>query len=421
MAKSVKLIIYLIKEDINPSDFLKKKFDSFDVDDVGKFYTESSIVNKPSWLSTFFLSKLDESLFKVASSKGLFIVPVQIDGKDVYFVISFGSGRHMLNDDIVEERFGLRVTLNSIDASSIRSIEKSTFGAISKSSKEQLTKASTAKDFGIDVEQDLVRTLTGKSKVPKLGKTITGVDSLSISTRCDIKSIIDLLKICHRQYLSEDYQIDFDWIDKIQEIKIKSLISQLNSLLIDELNSKNFENIWMSVPEIIDWNDLAGFKYLPRQKEFSDDIYIDTFISSFETGIANLSQLKAKRVTAYSASHDAEMISWSAFKCLYGEFKVNNKQYILNYGKWYEIENNFVDAVNISYESIPLADIELPHYNHENEGDYNEKAAGENPDFLLMDKKNILHGGRGNKIEFCDIFTKKVNWFISNTMEHLLF
>jgi uncharacterized protein (TIGR04141 family) len=48
--------------------------------------------------------------------------------------------------------------------------------------------------------------------------------------------------------------------------------------------------------------------------------------------------------------------------------------------------------------------LNLPEYNHDNEGDYN-KAAADHIKALCLDRKNLPYGGGQSKIEFCDILT----------------
>lgn len=51
---------------------------------------------------------------------------------------------------------------------------------------------------------------------------------------------------------------------------------------------------------------------------------------------------------------------------------------------------------------------ELMEYNHETETAYNKALAASDPDrFVLLDAKNIAIGGRSNKIEFCDVYTRE--------------
>jgi uncharacterized protein (TIGR04141 family) len=48
---------------------------------------------------------------------------------------------------------------------------------VPKFSREQLSRGGIAADFGIDIEQDLIQAITGKSSDEKFGNTITGKNS----------------------------------------------------------------------------------------------------------------------------------------------------------------------------------------------------------------------------------------------------
>src|ERR1019366_610765 len=100
---------------------------------------------------------------------------------DQVFALPFGQGRYLLNLDKLEERFGLKVCLNSIDAAAIRSIDKRSFDALLTQSRVQTSKAAPIADFGLDVEQDLLRAATGTPVDKGLGERMSGLDSLSVS------------------------------------------------------------------------------------------------------------------------------------------------------------------------------------------------------------------------------------------------
>jgi uncharacterized protein (TIGR04141 family) len=57
-------------------------------------------------------------------------VPVTVKNRTMHFVIAFGVGRHLLKDGVIEERFGLKVVLNSVGRDSFRSIDKTTLGSV---------------------------------------------------------------------------------------------------------------------------------------------------------------------------------------------------------------------------------------------------------------------------------------------------
>jgi len=400
-----KLSIYLIKEGTTENEILKQTYTPQEIEGKGKFYYERSNIIPPSWVKSFFGNQINGELLRVSSAKGVLVTKIIYNEMDVFFVLSFGTGRHMINEEVIEERFGLKTTLNIVDATSIRSIEKNNLGANPKLSKEQVGRASKVREFGFDIEQDLLKAVTGTSKRPEFGNIVSGADSLSVTVDTDIDTVSEFLKHCYERYLSNDYVDEFGWIDQLKEIKDKVVTEKLCSALIQQLNAKEFSKIWMAIPDVIDWSDVKGFKYANR-RELSDDIEISIFVESFKTEINDINQLKTKYVVLNSASTDGELLSWSAYKCIYAEIEVANNHYVLNNGKWYKIETSFVDFINKSYNNIDIATIDMLNYNHANEGDYNESFVASDDTFLLMDKKEIMHGGGHSQIEFCDIYTK---------------
>ncbi|MBI2270272.1 MAG: TIGR04141 family sporadically distributed protein [Bacteroidetes bacterium] len=405
-SKTNRLSIYLIKEGFDtPDKILKSISPQKEISGIGTFYYASSPTREPDWVKKFFANSLgDTSHLKTAAAKGVLLVQINIDTTTVRFAFCFGTGRHMLKDGVIDERFGLRTTLNTIKPNNIRSIEKNSIGAVSKISKEQMSKGATFSDFGFDIEQDLVRSVTGQSSLDQFGKIITGGDSLSLSVKVNVNNAIEFLKLCYAQYISPKYKEEFGWIDQIQEIKNHKLIENLNAELLRRLNAKELDKLWMSVPDLIDWWDVKGFKYLPRQDKLSDDISITEFLNHYQN-FDSVQQIKTKTLTAFSASNDSEIDSWSIYKCIYGEVTQGDKIYVINNGKWYEIASGFVDEINSSYNNIQLSDITLPEYNHKNESEYNESVALGDSSIVCMDRKEIIYGGGHSKIEFCDLLT----------------
>lgn len=72
-----------------------------------------------------------------------------------------------------------------------------------KNTSEQLTKTGAISDFGIDIEQDLIQSVTGKSKSEEtFGRTVTGKNSLGVSVKVDCSSIKKFLRLCYEKYSS---------------------------------------------------------------------------------------------------------------------------------------------------------------------------------------------------------------------------
>jgi uncharacterized protein (TIGR04141 family) len=99
----------------------------------------------------------------------------------------------------------------------------------------------------------------------------------------------------------------------------------------------------------------------------------------------------------------------------------------MNFGKWYEINNDFAKTVNDEYEKIQISTIKFPNSNYRTEDEYNLQFCNTNSNCVMMHKKGEISygGGSGNKIEVCDILTKDKRLIhikkseASNTLSHL--
>lgn len=403
-----KLNIYLIKKEFPSFDqIVKPGHKECPIPGVGTFYLQDSHVKAPSWLKDFFLSELDDkvTLFS-AGAKALLLISVWYGEEIRTFALAFGYGRLILNDGVAEERFGLKVVLNNVDPKSLRSIDKVTLGAIAKQSREQISRQGETATFGIDIEQDLVNAVTGRSNNALLGKMISGRDSLSISVKVNLQSISAFLPICMAQYESKAYQADFDWIDQIRDIRDVTQRDLLNADLLHRLRNSDLDKIWMAAPSILDWVDIKGFKYSKsKSAELRDDLDVHEFLSLLTPEEMTLGTLKSRLIYAVSSKNDTELDHWTAYSCLYVETTIGERVFILNNGKWYEIAAGFTQQVIQDFNAIPESEIQLPHYAHTDEGDYNEQLPAVLANSYCMDRKLITYGGAHSSIEFCDLMT----------------
>lgn len=401
-----KLSIYLIRDDISEkTDMVQPDCVEVPIDGIGSFYYAPSKTNPPSWLRAFFGTQLDEELPLFSShTKGLLIVPIEHEGKTIHFALTFGHGRFLLKDNLTEERFGLKVVLNSADPDSLRSIDKTTLGSVPKHSREQMSQFVNASEFGIDIEQDLVSSVTAKSLDPVLGKMPSGKDSLNVSVKVDNKNIKDFLKHCYTRFLSDDYKASFSWIDQICEVRNKSLEEKLNAVLAERLAARDLTKIWMAVPGLIDWSDVEGFTYgRPKSPDLYSDIGMNTFLDSLGTTTITTETLKDEPIYMIRSSSEVTE-RWNAYQCTYAEIEFEGKLYILTGGKWYEIAKDFTQEILNNYTSFPSSSIDFPEFIHMSEGAYNIDTA-RSLGVHCMDSDLILHGGGKSSIEFCDLIT----------------
>ena len=117
--------------------------------------------------------------------------------------------------------------------------------------------------------------------------------------------------------------------------------------------------------------------------------------------------MRQKKVMCVDADHKPTFKSWPVFKCLYAEIDHQDRKFILNDGKWFNVAHEFVARTNDYFAKIQYSDLALPLYAGGGEGAYNASvAAGEPMRFALLDNtKKVMHGGGRGQVEICDLFS----------------
>jgi len=371
---------------------------------LGDLYVQSPRAHPPAW-GNFFKGYIDlGALGHVSTSAAVLLTTA----RRRLFAITFGHGRHLLEPSACEERFGIRVVLNSIDEHGLRSIDKKTFDAISTHSRVQSSREAGAPDFGLDVELDLLRAATGTPKSEEFGKRLSGMDSLHAAVRVDVSNLRDLLSGYFDRFEDESYRKSFPWVDHIAEVSNKLTIAALDGSLVDGIRA-NSPRCWLAVPEIVDWASIKGFRYGSgsRKPEYHD-LHLPDFLATAGDVSALTPEVLRKRYANAIDLSDHPLHRWSVYHCLYCELEHIGDSYLLTGGKWYRVSRDFVDTVNSYVRSLPRFSRSLPEYVDSSEADYCQRVANELPNqFALMDRKTIAIGGAYNKIEFCDLFTNR--------------
>lgn len=413
------LSIYLIKDEITDSSEIVSSdhVQSFDISQ-GKIYAARSIPQPPKWLYKFFPGQenLSSDLGLVTSSAKAVYIITDVGDNNRTFAVCFGYGKHLLQKGVIEDRFGLITTLNLVDPQNLRSIDKTSLESVPKHSHEQISQDGDKDSFGVNIEQDLVRAVAGKVKsgYENFGKIVYGKDALYITTKVDTTNINQFLSDCLERYESNDYKTDFEWIDQIAELRDKTRVIELETKIEELIIEEHTTKIWMATPEEIDWSRVQGFKYRNSRSNLHEDISLRDYLESLEGKEPSLKKLRNDKIFGISSETEDILYSWSAYNCIYAEIEENGKTYLLTNGKWYEIDENFVDRINTDFHSITKYSENFPEYTnaYQNENNYNEAVASE-IDAVCLDRKNISYGGGRSKIEFCDLLLN------DNSMAHV--
>ncbi|PIP65520.1 hypothetical protein COW95_01410, partial [Candidatus Peregrinibacteria bacterium CG22_combo_CG10-13_8_21_14_all_49_11] len=328
--KTHRLHVYLIKKVVGEDMILDQEYSKKDVG-IGTLFYKQSNTHAPSWLELFERDGYTLQGVYAASASALLLV--KAEGR--FFAITFGhGGKHMLSPGVYEERFGLIVTLNTVDPKSIRSIDTKTLESEPMQVREQASKATETNRFGFDPESDLVRAITGTPPASdNLGSMMVGKDALKISVRCDLNAIKPILKILLKKAGEEKYKKNgFEWIDQMKELQDPKMIERLDEKMISEFNKESPSKLWLTVPDIIDWDDVSGFKYSQKK---SEDLKDDLHINDFKTIIARsvtIDDLKTHKVHMFYSSTEDDRERWKVYDCVYCECDDGDSTYLLSTG-----------------------------------------------------------------------------------------
>lgn len=409
--KKQQLSVFLVKDTVKQYSEIYKQHPSWHVydvpigDSVGWLIAKKPKSNPPVWAS-FFQQHFDIRSLGYNSSTGAIFV---IKSKNRFFVLSFGVGHHLLKADNIENNFGLRASLNCIDENCIRCVDKSSLEAHPKESREQSSNITDLQFFGIDVERDLLKAVTGsiKKEYEKLGSRITGRDQVQFSSYVCLDNLFEYLDVLLDAYNSSSYKDGaFSWVDHIGEVKNSFIVNKLENDLICRLKNNDFNRVWLSVPEIVDWERTIGFKYISRSDSIRHDVRLSSFIEYIYNNKHELSLdvLKNKKIYSVNSNHDV-IKGWPSYRFIYAECDYKDGSYLLNNGRWYEIDRNYASSIVDYYDNLKFMEHDLPEYDHQSETAYNKYVATINSEcYYLLDSKNIKINTSVSPVEPCDLF-----------------
>jgi len=391
-------------------DIASRHLIQIDTVTTGELYIQLPTSGPPDW-AYFFLPHLSPDQFGTNSSTGaVFLVR---KGENA-FAMTFGRGWSLLEKEHWEERFGLKVALNCIGENTVRTIDKHSLDQLLCHTSEQASRDATPREFGFDIEQDLLKGVTGKPLDEEtFGKRITGAESLFIDVPVSIESLPLLLDKLHEKFLDASYQEYFPWVDQIEEVANRRLKEDLDAFLTARINSGNTEHIWMAVPEWIEWNKVSRFRFLARAGTFEyADIHLGALLRAKGSGeVVDTDWLSRRKIECIDLNGET-LHKWTAYQCLYAEIEHEGKTFLLSGGKWYSVQADFVQKVNTALETIRNYEGELPVYRDSSEPQYLERITQDPASGIaLLDKKLIKYGGDRSAVEFCDLYTAHRDMF----------
>jgi uncharacterized protein (TIGR04141 family) len=375
----------------------------------GTLYVKQSVEKRPNWGSL-----LDEvtgaPILGLANRSSSAVLLLQVDG-DI-FAFTFGYGRHLIEQSLFVQDFGLRTALNTLDEKSLRSVDLHTLEDQPVQKKSQAARDSDVSVFGIDILRDVLRAVTGVTR-RGVGLThITGGDAMfSFGVDMEASDFPALARRIKGFYANEDYKKSFSWVDNVRRVKDEASIDVLNAQLAHAVSARN-PGIMVTLPEIGNWDAILGFSFTRNKDVVRPMIHAADYIDTIpDLALLTIDGLKRDRLFVHDI--DGNLTEHSVYRCLYFEIADGDKTKIIFDGKWYEIDATFIGRIMATLNSVQISNLAFPAVHVwdedgkekiESEGDYNARTARDYGYFLL-DKKLVKTDRTTSPIELCDLLT----------------
>lgn len=383
-----------------------------------KLFVKHGEEKPPSWLAFLKPGFPGLSLPESSALSGVLILSRTQSRLRHWFACSFGAGRYLLNPARIQRNFGLKATLNAIYADGvqgekmnrIRSVTAKTVSQNTLHTKRQTDANALFEVFGVDADADFLKNVSGKPFDESLGSMMTGADLVTIRTDESIDGLDEFCLLLHELSAGDEYKERFEWIDKIQAVKDDQLRSDLLQLVTSLIRDKDIEGLTLTIPKILNWEEVHHLEASWRPGQEFEEAKLEQLVSFLEDEgkLQDLEgvQLKKKYRLLAKDNWDTILGGGSLLKCMAGEIEHNGKTYILSEGDFFEIEPDFMAALNQEIEGIDESTADLPPSPGDKpEGEYNEDAANHSDEHLLLDKKTVRITSKTSPIEICDVLT----------------
>lgn len=375
--------------------------------------------NPPDW-AKFISNKIAVSLppMQTSGATGILFYPVGEKGERT-IAICFGHSHIPLNLNAFDRQFGLRVTLNTVPRSKLRTLDIATPDAITFQRRIQASRDSDLREFGIDILRDLARVAGGTPLNQKFAKFVAGRDSLSLTCRINPEAMGEKCQEAFRAYQSEEYKKDFSWIDNLNQVREKETLTVLDAKLMTALSALRqgkSEDLHMAPPEIVDYTEGGIIHYNGFGSHGVDfhRLCIDDYIREldrcgFADGILEIKE--NHRIKAAKPGSDKLTERWRVYDCFIYEAEIKKdketKKYVLFSGEWYEVKQSFRDEIEKEFQillsSAPLVTSTTSANEQELIAELEKRQ-----DLVKLDRQKINPDGvKYANLEPCDFFSEK--------------
>ncbi|KJD42907.1 DUF6119 family protein [Paenibacillus terrae] len=397
-----------------------------------KVYIQRNKSKEPKWIN-FLENDLEipnrEEIKNMVNSY-VILVKVMKDETPYFFAVTGGFGFTAINKNNLENNFGLKVALNSIDSKELKAFDVRNLDLKTKQKRVLFNKGSEVGEFDLDFEQDLINLVSGKSRDEEFGTSVRGsTSSLSVTSDVTFSRLGDKCKQILELFLSEDYKENFGFIDNIKIVKDAETISILSLNLFNVLSEQETDNLSLAYPDMIEYEKCSTYQIRRgRKKVDTDEVTLQDLYSLLDKEIEfnSPSDINKIKITGFDDTGNPITSAVSINHFIIFQTEYGGSTFIFSLNNWYKIDNDYFARIQNEIMEVPLidnADFLTEIQNKEAEGTYNERQDSDY--FLCLDKRNFQVPNSRSKIEICDLLSRDKHFVCvkketrSATLSHL--
>jgi len=377
----------------------------------------------PTWfdfVSGFATGGLGRRLVNQSCAAVLFLKVVPDDKRSAtrIMALTFGTGHHSLDPDAFERSFGLKVVLNSVARSNLRSLDIATLDATTFQKRIQPSRDADLQGFGVDVDRDLLRLAAGSPKDNSFAKSLTGKDALTLHTKTSPDDVIDKCKTALKLYYATDYKKDFGFIDFVTPVRQQNLLELLDAAAFAELRllvKGNTSDLHIALPDILNPEEGVEVGYFgvglkSGRKQAYAQVAIEDYVEELKVGqiddIADMAELRASHEVRVIVDGEGDRKQKrKLYDCFVYELTHKGETYVLFAGDWFVVDKAFHTVVETDFLKLLAKKAFVPSTKCKNERDFiAELDAHKN--LLNLDQVKLSPAGvPGSNLEPCDFLS----------------
>jgi uncharacterized protein (TIGR04141 family) len=327
---------------------------------------------------------------------------VRMSGR--WFAFAFGQGRHLLQQDVLVDDFGLRVAANTVAPGEVRAVDARRFERGVVLTRRQGSRPGRAEGLGLQVDREMLQAIVGRSRRPGEGR-VHGRKSLGMARDIDVRDLDRLGAQLLADYASRDFVDGFPTLERLQpEAKTSPAAQRLDVELVDALTEPDSQGAYLAPPAILDWERVAGFRFSgdPRTIRRDDASLADYLILRPDPSLANLHEDDLRIVDRNSMR---ALDRWPIYRWLVWEKQVGDDAFILSEGRWYKVNGQYLADIDAAARRVQAPNLAIPAPARPSmpEAEFNaDLAAGVGG--VLLDRQLAQVGTERGRFELCDVF-----------------